>query len=95
MKRTLTIVMMLLLIISACSGCGAAPSSAPQAQDPSQTDSQPPEPSQTEPAAPAQPSWAEENGLNIDESPDELYKRALEQEGGKVVIYTASSATQK
>ena len=95
MKRTLTIVMMLLLIISACSGCGAAPSSAPQAQDPSQTDSQPPEPSQTEPAVPAQPSWAEENGLYIDESPDELYKRALEQEGGKVVIYTASSRHAK
>ena len=38
--------------------------------------------------------WAVANGLSIDERPDELYKKALE-EGGKVVIYTASSRHAK
>ncbi len=37
--------------------------------------------------------WAEENGLNLDESMDELYEKAKAE--GKVVIYTISSRTQK
>lgn len=38
--------------------------------------------------------WAIDNGLYLDESPDELYQKAL-AEGGKVVIYTASSRHAK
>ena len=34
--------------------------------------------------------WAKDNGLDLDESMDELYKQAL-AEGGKVVVYTISS----
>ena len=37
--------------------------------------------------------WAEDNGLNLDESMDELYEKAKAE--GKVVIYTISSRTQK
>lgn len=38
--------------------------------------------------------WAKENGLDKDESMEELYQAAL-KEGGKVVIYTASSRHAK
>ena len=38
--------------------------------------------------------WAKENGLDKDESMDELYQAAL-KEGGKVIIYTASSRHAK
>lgn len=37
--------------------------------------------------------WAVDNGLNLDESMDELYEKALIE--GKLVIYTISSRTQK
>lgn len=37
--------------------------------------------------------WAEENGLNLDESMEMLYEKAKEE--GKLVIYTISSRTQK
>lgn len=36
-------------------------------------------------------SWAEEVGLSLDESSEELYKKALDEEGGKVTIYSISS----
>lgn len=36
-------------------------------------------------------NWAEEVGLDKDESSKTLYRRALEEEGGKVVIYSISS----
>ena len=39
--------------------------------------------------------WAEDNGLLLDETMAELYEKALEQEDGKVVIYTISSRTAK
>lgn len=38
--------------------------------------------------------WAKENGLDKDESMEELYQAAL-KEGGKVIIYTASSRHAK
>lgn len=38
--------------------------------------------------------WAKDNGLDLDESEEELYKKAL-AEGGKIVIYTASSRHAK
>lgn len=46
------------------------------------------------PVISAEEQWAIDNGLNLDESPEELYQKAL-AEGGKVVIYTASSRHAK
>ena len=39
--------------------------------------------------------WAVDAGLYEDESSDELYKKALDEEGGKVVIYSISSRMAK
>lgn len=39
--------------------------------------------------------WAIDMGLYEDESSDELYQRALSEEGGKVVIYSISSRMAK
>lgn len=36
-------------------------------------------------------NWAEEVGLDVDESSEELYQKALAEEDGKVVIYSISS----
>lgn len=36
-------------------------------------------------------NWAEKVGLDLDESSEELYQKALEEEDGKVVIYSISS----
>ena len=39
--------------------------------------------------------WAVDAGLYEDETSDELYKKALDEEGGKVVIYSISSRIAK
>ena len=39
--------------------------------------------------------WAVDAGLYEDETSDELYKKALDEEGGKVVIYSISSRMAK
>ncbi len=36
-------------------------------------------------------NWAEDVGLNLDESSEELYQKALDEEGGTVTIYSISS----
>lgn len=43
----------------------------------------------------AEESWAAKAGLFEDETSDELYKKALDEEGGKVVIYSISSRMAK
>ena len=46
-------------------------------------------------AGPEEIQWAIDNGLNSDESMEELYAAALEKEDGNVVVYTISSRTAK
>lgn len=50
-----------------------------------------PQPSEQSP----EEQWAVNAGLYEDETSDELYKKALEEEGGKVVIYSISSRMAK
>ncbi|NLO83887.1 MAG: extracellular solute-binding protein [Clostridiales bacterium] len=46
-------------------------------------------------AGPDEQQWALDNGLNLDESMEDLYAASLANEGGTVVVYTISSRTAK
>jgi len=50
---------------------------------------------ETAPALSPEEQWAVDAGLYEDETSDELYKKALEEEGGTVVIYSISSRMAK
>ena len=75
-RKKLTIVFILCLcILTVMVGCQKGKDSGAQAVTAALTPEQ---------------QWAKDNGLDLDESMDDLYKQALE-EGGQVVIYTISS----
>lgn len=75
MKKTLLIVTMFLLVFTSIFAGGSQEAAKPKQQD----------------SLMLAHDWAAKAGLNQGVSSQELYKKALETEGGKVVVYSISS----
>jgi iron(III) transport system substrate-binding protein len=93
-KRYLALfmVMLLVLVSSACQKIEETPSSE---TTPASQGSENSEASSSGEALTPEEQWAQDNGLYLDESMEELYQKALEEEGGEVVVYTISSRLEK